>query len=73
MGKVANGRPAKNVDMSAMLSKKSSLVGLILLEFAMAGPANAASTTPAADIVYSARYYNPGTRPSHYKIWRHNG
>jgi WD40 repeat protein len=45
-------------------------IGLILVMLASAGMVHAEAERLTADIVYSARYYNPGTQPSHYKIWR---
>ncbi len=51
---------------------KLGIFGLFFFGLALGNTAGAASSRPTADIVYSARYYKPGTRPSHYKIWRIN-
>ena len=70
-GKRDRGWATTNTNVISVTTKLG-LGGLILLGFALAGIAHAASVRPAADIVYSARYYKPGMRPSHYKIWRIN-
>lgn len=41
-----------------------SSVGLFCCEWALA------AENSTADIVYSARYYEPGSQPSHYHLWR---
>lgn len=64
--------PVRDAEMISVVWTISGLLGLITLGIALAEPVGAASTQLAADIVYSARYYQPGTRPSHYKIWRIN-
>lgn len=61
-----------NVNIILTNSMKIGLVMLILLGIALAGMNHTALAGPTADIVYSARYYKPGKRPSYYKIWRIN-
>lgn len=51
-------------------SLKIGLVGLIFFVSSIAGTLHADSARQTSDIVYSARYYKPGARHSHYKIWR---
>lgn len=54
------------------VSSRIGLAGLVLLVFSLVGTTHADSLRHSSDIVYSARYYQQGTRPSHYKIWRIN-
>jgi len=53
----------------ALLTKLGFFV-LVFLALLLSDKAHAASAYPTTDIVYSGRYYKPGTRPSYYKIWR---
>ncbi len=62
--------------MGNMLTRVLRIFGPTILTVALAivgAPAYAASAQSVADIVFSARYYKPGTQRSHFHLWRITG